>query len=107
PPTFEEMTGDISRVTLRLVEQMKAKAEEAAAANGVSLNSWLSRAVDGALREQMRGYGAKREAARGSARRQDTTEHDTAKHDTAEHTGAGHTDTGRGQTGGAQATSAD
>ncbi|WP_280501869.1 toxin-antitoxin system HicB family antitoxin [Nocardia sp.] len=117
PPTFEEMTGDISRVTLRLVEQMKAKAEEAAAANGVSLNSWLSRAVDGALREQMRGYGAKREAARGSARRQDTTEHDTAKHDTVkqdtakhdttEHTGAGHTDTGRGQTGGEQATSAD
>lgn len=66
PPTFEEMTGDISRVTLRLVEQMKAKAEEAAAANGVSLNSWLSRAVDGALREQMRGYGHghKRDAGR-------------------------------------------
>ncbi|PEH76899.1 hypothetical protein CRM89_13650 [Nocardia sp. FDAARGOS_372] len=61
PPTFEEMTGDISRVTLRLVEQMKAKAEEAAAASGVSLNSWLSRAVDGALREQMRSYGTRRD----------------------------------------------
>ncbi|WP_330249189.1 toxin-antitoxin system HicB family antitoxin [Nocardia sp. NBC_00565] len=60
-PTFEEMTGDISRVTLRLVEQMKAKAEEAAAASGVSLNSWLSNAVSGALRDQMRGYGPKRD----------------------------------------------
>lgn len=59
PPTFEEMTGDISRVTLRLVEQLKAKAEEAAAQNGQSLNSWLSGAVSGALRDQMRGQGPK------------------------------------------------
>lgn len=56
-PTIEEMTGDISRVTLRMVEQLKAKAEEAAAASGVSLNSWLSNAVSGAVRDQMRGYG--------------------------------------------------
>ncbi|MFD4431221.1 hypothetical protein [Nocardia sp. NPDC058497] len=59
PPTFEEMTGDISRVTLRLVEQLKSKAEEAAAQNGQSLNSWLSGAVTGALRDQMRGQGPK------------------------------------------------
>ncbi|MBF6296685.1 hypothetical protein IU459_03900 [Nocardia amamiensis] len=61
PPTFEEMTGDISRVTLRLVEQMKARAEEAAAQSGQSLNSWLSSAVHGALRDQMRGHGPKRD----------------------------------------------
>ncbi|WP_327119580.1 hypothetical protein OHB12_13840 [Nocardia sp. NBC_01730] len=61
-PTFEEMTGDISRVTLRLVEQMKARAEEAAAQSGQSLNSWLSGAVHGALRDQMRGYGSKRDS---------------------------------------------
>jgi hypothetical protein len=54
PPTFEEMTGDISRVTLRLVEQIKTRAEEAAAQSGVSLNSWVGQAVQGALREQMR-----------------------------------------------------
>ncbi|WP_405177344.1 toxin-antitoxin system HicB family antitoxin [Nocardia sp. NBC_01377] len=59
--TFEEMTGDISRVTLRMVEQLKAKAEEAAAQSGVSLNSWLSTAVSGALKDQMRGYGPKRD----------------------------------------------
>ncbi|MGW4848374.1 hypothetical protein [Nocardia brasiliensis] len=61
-PSFEEMTGDISRVTLRLVEQMKSRAEEAAAQSGQSLNSWLSSAVSGALRDQMRGYGPKRDA---------------------------------------------
>ncbi len=53
-PTFEELTGDISRVTLRLVEQMKARAEEAAAENGQSLNSWLSQAVQGALKDEWR-----------------------------------------------------
>jgi hypothetical protein len=60
-PSFEEMTGDISRVTLRLVEQMKARAEEAAAQSGMSLNSWLSGVVSGALRDQMHGYGPKRD----------------------------------------------
>ncbi|QIS21458.1 hypothetical protein [Nocardia terpenica] len=56
-PTFEEMTGDISRVTLRLVENIKSRAEEAAAQSGQSLNSWLSTAVQGALRDQMRKGG--------------------------------------------------
>lgn len=55
--SFEDVTGDISRVSLRLMEQIKAKAEEAASQNGVSLNSWVSQAVQGALREQMRRNG--------------------------------------------------
>lgn len=59
-PSFEEMTGDISRVTLRLVEQIKSRAEEAAAQSGQSLNAWMSSAVTGALRDQMRGYGGYR-----------------------------------------------
>jgi hypothetical protein len=42
-------TGDISRITLRLVEQIKNQAEQAAAAQGVSLNSWVAQAVQGAL----------------------------------------------------------
>ncbi len=41
--------GDISRITLRLVEQIKGQAEQAAAAQGVSLNSWVAQAVQGAL----------------------------------------------------------
>jgi hypothetical protein len=42
-------TGDISRITLRLVEQIKNQAEQAAAASGMSLNSWVAQAVQGAL----------------------------------------------------------
>jgi len=49
--SIEDMTGDISRVTLRMMEQVKAKAEQAANREGVSLNSWLSQAVQGALRD--------------------------------------------------------
>lgn len=52
--TLEDVTGDISRVTLRLVDQIKARAEEAALQDGISLNSWVSQAVQGALRDQMR-----------------------------------------------------
>jgi hypothetical protein len=44
--------GDISRITLRLVEQIKNQAEQAAAAQGVSLNSWVAQAVQGALAGQ-------------------------------------------------------
>jgi hypothetical protein len=53
PPPFQGFpggdTGDISRITLRLVEQIKNQAEQAAAAQGVSLNSWVAQAVQGAL----------------------------------------------------------
>lgn len=51
---FDDAAGDISRVTLRLAEQMKARAEEAAQQNGMSLNSWMSKAMQGALRDQLR-----------------------------------------------------
>lgn len=55
--SFDDVSGDISRVTLRMMEQIKARAEEAATQNGVSLNSWVSQAVQGALRDQMRKNG--------------------------------------------------
>lgn len=42
-------SGDISRITLRLVEQIKNQAEQAASAQGVSLNAWVAQAVQGAL----------------------------------------------------------
>lgn len=50
-----EPTGDISRITLRLFEEIKSKAEDAASAQGVSLNSWVSQAVQGALQGRGRG----------------------------------------------------
>jgi hypothetical protein len=48
PPPLGD-PGDISRITLRLVEQMKNRAEQAANAQGMSLNAWIAQAVQGAL----------------------------------------------------------
>lgn len=53
-PTMDDVKGEMRRVTLRMVEHVKERAEEAASMNGISLNSWLSQAVQGALRDQMR-----------------------------------------------------
>ncbi|MGW4209795.1 toxin-antitoxin system HicB family antitoxin [Lentzea sp. NPDC004789] len=44
-----DTTGDISRITLRMINELKAKAEAAAAAQGVSLNSFIQQAVGGAV----------------------------------------------------------
>ncbi|WP_031467351.1 toxin-antitoxin system HicB family antitoxin [Sciscionella sediminilitoris] len=44
-----DATGDISRVTVRMMEELKAKAEQAAASQGLSLNSFVSQALQGAL----------------------------------------------------------
>ena len=48
--SFADVGGDISRMTLRLLDQLKGQAERAAAEQGVSLNTWVSQAVQGALR---------------------------------------------------------
>jgi hypothetical protein len=68
PPRGPGMdSGDISRITLRLVEQIKGQAEQAAQAQGVSLNSWVAQAVQGALSGQgrRRGRGSWGDAAGG------------------------------------------
>jgi hypothetical protein len=57
PPVDE--TGDMSRMTLRLFEQLKAKAEQAAAAQGVSLNTFVQQAVQGALHRKSGGFAGK------------------------------------------------
>jgi len=51
PPNFGtgDATGDISRITLRMINELKSKAEAAAAAQGVSLNSFIQQAVGGAV----------------------------------------------------------
>ena len=48
PPPASEDEGT-SRLTLRLPETLKARAEQAAVAEGVSVNAWLVRAVSRAL----------------------------------------------------------
>jgi hypothetical protein len=47
PPPLDG--GDLARITLRLPESVKEQVERAAAAEGISANSWLVRAVVAAL----------------------------------------------------------
>lgn len=49
PNTSDEVDVSPSRVTLRLPEGLKTRAEAAAAADGISLNTWLVRAIAAAL----------------------------------------------------------
>jgi HicB family len=44
PPTIDE-SGDIARLTLRLPEGLKDAVERAAAAESISVNAWLVRAI--------------------------------------------------------------
>ena len=50
-PAFpvDTSSGDLSRITLRLSESLKEQAERAAAAEGISVNAWLVRAVAAAV----------------------------------------------------------
>jgi hypothetical protein len=46
PPTVDvPETGDQARITLRLPESLKSQVERLAAAEGISVNAWLVRAV--------------------------------------------------------------
>ncbi len=45
PPTPPDDDEAVARISLRLPESLKARADAAAAAAGVSLNTWLVRAV--------------------------------------------------------------
>ncbi|MEU4244150.1 hypothetical protein [Actinoplanes sp. NPDC026619] len=47
PPTGGE--GDLTRLTLRMAESLKTHVEQMAAAEGVSVNAWLVRAVTSSL----------------------------------------------------------
>jgi hypothetical protein len=57
PAEGQEETGT-ARVTLRLSESLKQAIEAAAASDGVSVNSWLTRAASRALGGQARGTQA-------------------------------------------------
>lgn len=50
-PDAAEDDGSVARISLRLPESVKSRAEAAAAAAGTSLNAWLVRAVAAGLRE--------------------------------------------------------
>jgi hypothetical protein len=48
-PPAPDPAGETSRITLRLPEAAKIRAEEAAVRQGVSLNTWLNQSVQAAL----------------------------------------------------------
>ncbi|MBP2477190.1 hypothetical protein JOF53_006062 [Crossiella equi] len=79
PPPFSPMGegGDISRITLRLFEELKGKAEKAANQQGMSLNSWVSQAVQGALQGQMMGGDRSRRHEWRQERREEQRESST------------------------------
>jgi hypothetical protein len=50
-PGEPEDEGTLARITLRIPESVKARAEEYAARSGASLNTWLVNVIRGATRE--------------------------------------------------------
>ena len=52
PPSYDDdEEGGLARITLRIPESVKTRAEEIAAKSGQSLNTWLVNVVRGATRE--------------------------------------------------------
>jgi len=60
--------GGMSRINLRLPDQMKARVEAAAAREGMSINSWLVRAAAAALERSDPGRAPARRAPQGGQR---------------------------------------
>jgi predicted transcriptional regulator len=54
PATVDLDDASTSRTTLRLPDALKARVDEAAAADGLSVNTWLVRAVAAALQPKQR-----------------------------------------------------
>ena len=59
-PPVEPDDGATARINLRLPEQLKAGAEQAATREGLSVNSWLVRAVAAALTNRDPGRAPQR-----------------------------------------------
>ncbi|MFG2223323.1 hypothetical protein [Streptomyces sp. NPDC048644] len=61
PPSADTDDGTMARINFRLPAHLKARAEDAAAADGLSVNAWLVRAVsttlDGGQRANPQGRG--------------------------------------------------
>ena len=67
PPEADDGSDDgtVARISLRLPDLLKARAESAAAAAGTSLNSWLVGAVAAAVRNPQPGAPTGRPSGRG------------------------------------------
>lgn len=60
--------GGVARINLRMSENLKARAERAATAEGLSVNSWLVRAAAAALERADSGRRPDRSVSRGKQR---------------------------------------
>jgi HicB family len=69
PPAFPEGDeGSMSRINLRLPDHLKARIEQAAATEGLSVNAWLVRAAAAALERPDRARPRERRASFGAQR---------------------------------------
>jgi hypothetical protein len=66
PPGGDE--GEMSRINLRMPDQLKSRIEEAAGRAGLSVNAWLVRAATAALERTGPGSRPERRAALGGQR---------------------------------------
>ncbi len=65
PGSLEGEEGAVARVNLRLPDQLKARVEQAAGHEGLSVNAWLVRAAAAALGQPGSDRRRERRAARG------------------------------------------
>jgi hypothetical protein len=63
--TWADASGDLTRTTVRMFNELKGQAERAAASQGVSLNSFISRAVADSIRGAKAHRGEGRDHFRG------------------------------------------
>lgn len=68
PPFTEGDDGAVSRINLRLPDQLKARIEEAAAREGLSVNAWLVRAAASAVDRTDHARRRERHPTRGAQR---------------------------------------
>ena len=57
---MQDAGGELSRTTVRLFNELKSQAERAASEQGVSLNTYISRAVSDSVRSAVPGKGTHR-----------------------------------------------
>jgi len=68
PPSLEGDEGAMTRINLRLPEHLKARVEDAAARQGLSINAWLVRAAATALERSDTARRSAHRAPRGAQR---------------------------------------
>jgi hypothetical protein len=66
PGVLDGDEGTMARINLRLPDQLKARVEQAASAEGLSVNAWLVRAAAAALEAPSGGRRRDRRAPRGA-----------------------------------------